>query len=84
MIVVDRDKLLGTISPTKADCRTPTTASQKTTRVEPVSQTSAVATRSQPPTSLRHFMMQGLLPRVVVLECGFSFAFARVWLCEDL
>jgi len=40
-----------------------------------VSQTSAVTTRV-------HFVMQGLLPPVVVLGCGFFFA--RVWLCEDL
>jgi len=34
------------------------------------------------PPSLHHFVMQDLLPPVVVLGCGFSFA--RVWLCEDL
>jgi len=46
-----------------------------------VSQTSAVATRSQPPkpASLRDARFA---PRVVVLGCGFSLA--RVWLCEDL
>jgi len=47
---------------------------------ERVSQTSAVATRSQPPkpASLRD---AGFAPRVVVLGCGFSLA--CVWLCED-
>ena len=34
------------------------------------------------PPSLNHFVMQGLLPPVVVLGCGFSST--HVWLCEDL
>ena len=33
------------------------------------------------PPSLHHFVMQGVLPSVVVLGCGSSFA--RVRLCED-
>ena len=36
-----------------------------------------------PPPSLHHFVMQGLLPTVVVLGCGVSL-FARVWLYVDL
>jgi len=48
---------------------------------ERISQTSAVATRSQPPkpASLRD---AGFAPPVVVQGCGFSSA--RVWLCDDL
>jgi len=41
----------------------------------------AAATHLQPPKPMS-LLTQGLLPSVVVLGCGFSFA--RVWLCGDL